>query len=581
MNSNKPRQWVIYITLVTALAGYSEAPSVAAQSPADAVKSGYLDVDGGKIYYEQAGHGPDVVLIHDGLLHSAVWDAQFSDLSKDHRVVRYDRRGYGRSMPEPTQLYDNVEDLDALLRTLHVEHAVVVGSSAGGGLAIEYTLAHPDRVTAVVLSGAVVDGLGYTTHFMRRAYENFDQDIGVTIDRWVNERYTVAPGNTAARERMKQLLTEYPHDLSFGKHRFVKLSSTPALRRLSEITVPTLILVGSEDIADVHAHAGAIEAGIVGSVRKIIPGAGHLSYMERPEIFNHEIREFFSLISLQLEHRLAKDASRASAPLTRGFAPVDSTYLYYETLGKGPALVMAHGGGIDHRMWDDQFAEFAKHYRVIRYDAEGHGLSKFGSPLHKPHDDLRDLLDHLGIERAHVMGLSMGGRIVIDFAVEHPQMVSTLIAVGPGLSGYDFNSAAVNTFFGEFISHLRAGHTEPAVEAFMKYWTIGPNRSAEDVDPGVRARVKNMLLEGLQPGRSQGEGQVPDPPAIGRLSEITAPTLVIIGKEDMPDILDIGNKLQADVDGAKLVLIPDAAHMVNMERPQQFNRTVLEFLARH
>jgi len=574
------------LTLIGVLDGPRMTPTAKAQPLEGSTKTGYIDVDGGRIYYEEAGDGPAIVLIHDGLVHSEVWDAQFRELAQHHRVIRYDRRGYGRSIPEPTEAYSNVDDLHTLLESLHVERAVLMGSSSGGGLAIDYAIAHPERVIALVLSGPVVDGLWFSTHFIKRNIAIIDQDAERMIELCANDPYTIAPGNTTAREKMRRLLADNPHNLKFDKYRFQKESSTPALRRLSEILVPTLIIVGAEDIPDVHAHAGAIEAGIAGAVRKIIPDAGHLSYLERPEAFNRIVQEFLSLISLQLEYRLATgaDPDRADATppsFARGFAKVGWTYLYYETLGTGHPLVMVHGGGIDHRMWDDQFAAFGRKYKVIRYDAEGHGLTKFGAASHRPHDDLRDLLNHLGIERAHVMGLSMGGRIVIDFALEHPQMVSALIPVGPGLSGYDFNSEAVATFLQKLRPHLRAGNTEAAVDVFLQSWTIGPKRSAGDVDAGVRSRVRAMLLEGFQPGKSQGEGQWPVPPAIGRLSEIKAPTLIVIGEEDMPDILDIGNKLKAGIAGSELVLVPDAAHMVNMERPELFDRTVLEFLARH
>jgi pimeloyl-ACP methyl ester carboxylesterase len=148
------------------------------------------------------------------------------------------------------------------------------------------------------------------------------------------------------------------------------------------------------------------------------------------------------------------------------------------------------------------------------------------------------------------------------------------------MSGYDFNSDEIVASFNELIPHLRAGNTEAAVEVFQKSWTAGPRRSMNEVDPIVRRRVQAMLREGFQPGKAQGEGTWPDPPAIGRLGEIKTPTLIVIGEYDMPDILDIGNLLVGGVAGARKVIIPNAAHMVNMEQPAEFNRIVLDFLAR-
>lgn len=126
-----------------------------------------------------------------------------------------------------------------------------------------------------------------------------------------------------------------------------------------------------------------------------------------------------------------------------GFINVDNAQIYYEEMGTGKPLVMIHGGLLDRRMWDDQFAVFAGSYRVIRYDARGHGLSKAPSGTYSHHEDLKKLLDALKVERAAIMGLSMGGYIAIDFALAYPDRVSALVLVAPGLTGYDFESEAL------------------------------------------------------------------------------------------------------------------------------------------
>jgi len=106
------------------------------------ITSGYIDVPDGKLFYEEAGQGPAIVLVHDGILHRETWDDQFADFSRDHRVVRYDRRGYGRS-PRAEKKYSNIEDLKALFDQLKIDSAVVMGGSAGGGLTIDFTLKYP------------------------------------------------------------------------------------------------------------------------------------------------------------------------------------------------------------------------------------------------------------------------------------------------------------------------------------------------------------------------------------------------------------------------------------------------------
>jgi pimeloyl-ACP methyl ester carboxylesterase len=246
-------------------------------------------------------------------------------------------------------------------------------------------------------------------------------------------------------------------------------------------------------------------------------------------------------------------------------------------MGNGPALVMIPGGLLDHRMWDDQFDEFAKQYRVIRYDVRGHGLSKGVPGAYRDDRDLAGLLKHLGLERAHIMGLSNGGRIAIDFALEYPEMTRSVVAVGPGLSGYQFSGEGFSEDMAAMGPAIRRGDLDKAVEHFQRSWTDG-TRKTEQVDAGVRERVRRMARWGIEPGRSLAQVRWPDPPAAGRLREIKAPTLCVVGDRDMPDVMMIVNQIVAQVPGAKKVVFKGAAHMVNMEQPAEFNRTVLEFL---
>ena len=127
------------------------------------MKTGYLEVPDGKLYYEVAGEGDWIVLVHDGNLHSVTWDEQFPVFSKNYKVVRYDRRGYGKSA-YPEKPYSNIEDLAEVFRQLNIDKATLMGMSAGGGLVMDFTLEHPDKVTGLVLVGAVVSGYGYSDH---------------------------------------------------------------------------------------------------------------------------------------------------------------------------------------------------------------------------------------------------------------------------------------------------------------------------------------------------------------------------------------------------------------------------------
>lgn len=260
------------------------------------VRSGYVDVEGGRLYYEELGEGSPIVLVHDGLLHSETWDAQFQVLAAaGHRVVRYDRRGYGRSA-EATALFSNIRDLDAVLTTLGVDRTVLIGCSSGGLLAIDYTLAHPERVSALVLVGPIVSGMGFTKHFQTRGGRFFPTEqttIEDLIEYFSNvDPYGIAPENRAAKERANELLKAYPQNLNWAREQLSDPAARRALHNLGEIAVPTLITAGEFDIPDVHAHCGAIQAGIPGARRVVVSGAGHLVHMEQPEAWNKLVLEF-------------------------------------------------------------------------------------------------------------------------------------------------------------------------------------------------------------------------------------------------------------------------------------------------
>ena len=253
----------------------------------------FVDVEAGKLYYEECGTGPDaVILIHDGIAHSAVWDDVWPTFCKRFHTIRYDRRGYGRT-PASTTWYTETEDLATLLRNRKVSHAILVGSSHGGELSIDFTLQYPALVRQLILVGAVVSGFPYTDHFLNRGMSNsqsFEKnDVAAGLANWAKDKYLLAPSHDAAKKRLLDLLTANPQDMT---HSDFARPTQPALDRLKEIRVPTLILAGDADIPDVHAHAGAIEAGIPGSKRVVITDAGHLMYLEKPEEFSRAVITF-------------------------------------------------------------------------------------------------------------------------------------------------------------------------------------------------------------------------------------------------------------------------------------------------
>ncbi len=267
------------------------------------------------------------------------------------------------------------------------------------------------------------------------------------------------------------------------------------------------------------------------------------------------------------------------APNT-GYVDIESTKLYYEELGQGQPVIMIHGGFLDRRMWDGQFEVFAEQYRAIRYDVRGHGLSDSDSATFNDYEDLYDFIDQLKIEKAVIMGLSMGGLIAVDFALEYPERVSALILVGPGISGYNIYSAETQKYIDDLVQAFNEDNFDKITEIFIHAWTDGPHRSPSEVNPAVREKVKTMFVGSRERWRLLDMIKDLDPPAFGRLAEIKIPTLTILGEIDMPDIIDIVNRIEDRIAGAQKFVIPGVAHMVNMEKPEEFNRVTLDFLSK-
>ena len=264
----------------------------------DSLNSGFIDVKDGKLYYEMKGHGDEtIVFIHDGLVHGEVWDNQFASFSEKFRVVRYDRRGYGRS-PKPEKTYSNIEDLYQVFTSLNIDKAILIGMSAGGGLAIDFTLAHPEKVSSLIVVGAVVSGFSYSEHMLTRGgrlkpedYANPEKLLEYLVK---EDPYEIAPQNKEVKEKLWTLMQAYPQNIDFAKNRLAEPPERQAIGILKEIQIPTLIVVGEFDIPDVFVHAGAIESGIPNSQKAIIQNAGHLVPLEQPELFNQQVLNFLN-----------------------------------------------------------------------------------------------------------------------------------------------------------------------------------------------------------------------------------------------------------------------------------------------
>jgi len=260
------------------------------------------------------------------------------------------------------------------------------------------------------------------------------------------------------------------------------------------------------------------------------------------------------------------------------WATIGDAEIAYDIVGSGHPLVLLHAGIGDRRMWDDQLDAFSAAYSVIRYDARGFGETRRPPSTYHAWRDVIDLLDHLGLERAHLIGASMGSHTALDAAVAAPDRVSALVAVSARMG--QPVSPGLRAGWGAVDELIEAGDIDGANEYELRMWVDGPNRGPDAVPKAVRERVGEMNRALLVRDDTVDNEQEPDPPTETGLSRIACPTLVVWGDQDVADVLVAGPRLADTIPGARSVVISDTAHLPNMERPDEFNRIVLDFLAR-
>jgi pimeloyl-ACP methyl ester carboxylesterase len=259
------------------------------------------------------------------------------------------------------------------------------------------------------------------------------------------------------------------------------------------------------------------------------------------------------------------------------------TSLYYETEGhvSSPALLLIHAGVATLRMWDGIVAALAENHFVIRFDTRGYGATTSQDVPFSDRDDAIDLLDHLGIARATVIGCSRGGRIAIDLAVEHPERVAGLVTIGSGPSGFPETelTEAEDALFDELDAAFAAEDWNALQDLEVRLWSIGPNRHEDDLDPAFVAEAY-ALNRANAAHRGESSTPIPlDPPAYDRLVDIDVPTLVTVGDHDLSVVLIQYAYLLTTIPRAEGCRFTRSAHLPSVEQADQFERVLLGWLA--
>ncbi|HEV8194368.1 MAG TPA: alpha/beta hydrolase [Ktedonobacterales bacterium] len=274
----------------------------------------------------------------------------------------------------------------------------------------------------------------------------------------------------------------------------------------------------------------------------------------------------------------SQDAQASEMAVETAYVDMPSGRTYYEVTGAGHPFLMIHADVADRRMWDEQFATFAQRYRVIRYDKRGFGkTTSQGGPVSLI-EDIVALLKHLGISKTYIMGLSNGGRLALDFTLAHPELVDALIVVAGGVTGLeDSATEAEMAVFGQYET-LQANNDGAGLLALgIHVWCDGPTQPEGRAAQEVRDRIRTMMTDTYHDHHEKLEPIELEPAAVGRLTELAVPTLVILGSYDFSGTNAAMEFLAEHVNGARKAVF-ETAHMVNMEQPAAFDALVQEFL---
>jgi len=243
--------------------------------------------------------------------------------------------------------------------------------------------------------------------------------------------------------------------------------------------------------------------------------------------------------------------------------------LHYEVTGDGSPVVLLHEGIVDSRSWSKVVPLLAPHHTVVTYDQRGYGRSPRPDGPYSLVDDLAWVLDAAGLDLTALVGTSRGGRIAIDFTLEHPDRVSALVPVAAAMSGHSLGL----TFPEELERAAERAEAEHDLEAMagfdLQIWA----------PLGVDEELMTMVVENVEFSWSDDPGTWADPPAAGRLGEIAVPTLVITGAQDVPEISAVGELLVSGIAGARAAVIENADHVVPWRAPDELAGLILEFLA--
>lgn len=250
--------------------------------------------------------------------------------------------------------------------------------------------------------------------------------------------------------------------------------------------------------------------------------------------------------------------------------------VYFETKGSGDNMLFLHAGIADSRMWDYEFDVMAEHFRVIRLDLPGYGRSGFTGGRFSYSMIIKGLLDHLKADQVHILAASFGGKIALDFALEHPDSCLSMALLSPAVGGWE-DSIFLQEYEKEEERLLNDGKIEEAVLWNYNVWIVG-ERNENSVDPKIKELVMDMQWSSLRKQEpSSPVIELENEDNIHKLKNLTCPLLVITGRHDVQDFHQMADLIMKEVPSAQRKTLPDASHLANLECPELFSGIISDF----
>lgn len=251
--------------------------------------------------------------------------------------------------------------------------------------------------------------------------------------------------------------------------------------------------------------------------------------------------------------------------------------IYFETVGEGKPVVFIHAGVADSRMWDPQFEKAPDGFQFIRLDLRGFGNTKIPKEQYTDCEDVLAVMDHLEIDRAVMVGCSMGAEVALDLVALATYRLDGLVLIGASAPGFEPPSSDYQSPQWPYaVEAFEAGDLTRVAELDAEMWVVGRGRESADVDPDVVELVKEMDLTALRTEERRDERR--RAPQLKALPHVDIPTLIVVGEHDLPQLLEASEHLEETIEHASQVIIEDAAHLPSLEQPKAFNEAFYTFL---